>query len=171
MARKNRIGWKPSDTKESLARRAQQSTSPRQQRRFHALHLLRSGHSYAEVAEESGVSERTVKRWAADYQRHWLEPEREFERRLGRRSKLTSEQESMLKTKRQNGTLPTVPSAREWVHGEYGVKFSYSGMYRLFQRLGVTNSQLRPKQNMFNREVIPPSEWRIAERKGEIPVR
>jgi transposase len=110
--------------------------------RLHALWLLRQGCSLGEAAAMVGAGYRTVHRWVTWYRAGGLAEvlRRRHGGRGGRRARLTAAQEAALRQHAETGALRSIWDGVHWVAQEYQVSYTYWGMRRVFERLG-----LRPK--------------------------
>jgi transposase len=114
--------------------------------RLQALYLLRSGSSISAAGEAVGVDYRTVQRWVAWYREGGLNAvllRTPGYAAPGRPSRLTSEQRTVLLKKARSGQFRTVREAVDWVHREYGVTYTYTGMHALLNRNGGGNARSR----------------------------
>src|SRR4051794_12823476 len=112
--------------------------------RLHALWLLRQGRRLREVATLLGVQPRTVQNWVQWYRQGGLAELRRHcvggRRGAGARPKLTPTQQEALRAWTRQGRCFRVAEAQAWVQEQYGVRYSYWGLWRLLHRL-----KLRPK--------------------------
>lgn len=113
--------------------------------RLHALWLLRRGKQLWDVADLLGVSARAVQNWVEWYRDGGLAEVRRH--RLGgaapgagAQPKLCSAQQEALRGYARGGMCRRVADAQAWVRDQFGVTYSYWGMWRLLRRL-----KLRPK--------------------------
>lgn len=145
MGRPLRITWR--DSEEVLYTGYREAESVEARQRLQALWLVRRGEVIAEAARQVGVAERTVRRWLGWYRGGGVE---EVLRRLpghgGNRPSgwLTPEQRQALMDKASTGAFRTYDEARQWVEREYGVAYSYQGMYTVLGRLAVHPNVPRP---------------------------
>jgi transposase len=115
--------------------------------RLQALWLLRRGKRLEEVAALTGVGYRTLQRWLAWYRAGGLG---EVLRRVrghgspGRAPRLSPAQRAALVARAGAGRFRTYHEARAWVQREYGVHYTYQGMYAALARLGVRPKVPRP---------------------------
>ena len=115
--------------------------------RLQALWLLRQGRPLAEVGRVTGVGYRTLQRWLGWYRAGGLG---EVLRRVrghgspGRAGRLSAEQRAALVARAGEGRFRTYHEARAWVQREYGVHYTYKGMYAALARLGVRPKVPRP---------------------------
>ncbi len=122
---------------DDLFRRYEVERHPHRRQRLHALWLLHRGVPVEETAARVGVSARTLQRWAALYRTGGVG---EVLRRVpghqpaGRRPRLTPEQRTTLAVRAEAGDFPTVADAVAWVRREWGVEYTYKGMYALLRR-------------------------------------
>jgi transposase len=116
--------------------------------RLHALWLLRTGRTYGAVAELLGVSLRALQNWVAWYRKGGL-AELQRRRQGGARSsgscRLSSEQQEGLRQFTREGTCFRVADAQAFVQREYGVSYSYWGMWKLLHRLRLRPKRPRPQ--------------------------
>lgn len=141
--RKLQVDWQ--EDAALLHRLYRQEPEGEHRTRLHALWLLRQGVRLQETAGVLGVRPRTVQNWAAWYRRGGLAELRRHPRGggapgAGAHAKLTAEQQAALREYTRGGTCRRVQEAQEWVRLQYGVEYSYWGMWKLLHRL-----RLRPK--------------------------
>jgi transposase len=116
-------------------------------KRLQALWLVRSGVGVAEASRLAGVGRRSAERWLAWYRRGGLA---EALRRVpghgarGGPGRLTAEQRERLLGKAREGAFRTYDEARAWVAEEFGVRYSYQGIYSVLPRLEVHPKVPRP---------------------------
>ena len=123
--------------------------------RWHALWLVRQGHSARQAARLVGVHLRTLRRWLAWYRQGGIEGLRghRIGNWRGRMAYLTSEQEAELVAEAAKGTIPTVAVAMAWVKEHFGVSYTYWGMRSVFQRLKLKKKVPRPLAKRASLEV------------------
>ncbi len=124
-------------------------------KRLQALWLIRSGEGVAEAAKQAGVGQRTVERWLGWYRREGLD--RVLERvpghgGRGSESKLTRQQLQQLAEVAGVGTFRTYWEAADWVRSQYGVTYSYNGIWGLLSRLEIHPKVPRPVAEKADRE-------------------
>jgi len=110
--------------------------------RLQAFHLLRGGASIGEAGRAVGVDYRTVQRWVSWYRKGGLESvlmRTPGHAAPGRPSRLTEAQIADLVARSLSGQFRTVSEAVLWSEAEFGVKYTYTGMYALLGRRGGTN--------------------------------
>lgn len=133
--------------------------------RWHALWLLRQGHSAKETAGLVGVNVRTLCDWVRWYREGGIAAVRQHRHggRQGRKAFLTPEQCEQLKAQTAQGTFTTIGEAVAWVQKQFGVTYTYWGMRSLFQRLKITKKVPRPLAAKASPEV------QEAWKKGGLP--
>ena len=135
------IAW--SEGAEELYVRYRGEPDLERRKRLQALWRVRSGGSARQAAVEAGIGERTVTRWLGWYRQGGLA---EVLRRVpghgaqGAAGRLTPAQRQALLDRTGTGAFRTYDEARRWVAEQFGVAYSYQGMYSVLARLGV-----RPK--------------------------
>lgn len=145
MSRRVVIAWQESE-EELHARYAAEPDGARQ-RRVLALWLVQAGRSVAEAGRLAGVGRRSVERWLGWYREGGLAA---VSRRVpghgarGQPSRLTAEQQRALIARAGTGAFRTYDEARQWVAEEFGVAYSYQGMYGALARLEVHPKVPRP---------------------------
>ena len=145
MARRVGVEW--AEGAEELRRRFAAEADAARRTRLQALWLVREGRGVAEAARLAGVGERTVERWLGWYRAGGLA---EVLRRVpghgapGAPGRLTAEQRAALLARAAEGACRTDDEARRWVEAEYGVAYSYQGVYALMAGLGVRPKVPRP---------------------------
>ena len=146
MARKLVVDWQ--EEAETLRRLYQHERDGQQRTRLHALWLLRSGHALASVAQILGVSPRALQNWVTWYRRGGLAEVRR--RRLGGprttgRCRLSPEQQEALRQFTRTGTCFRVADAQAFLLREYGIYYSYWGLWELLHRLRLRPKRPRPQ--------------------------
>jgi transposase len=145
MSRRVVVGWSEG-AEELYARYAAEPDLARRQR-LQALWLVREGRQTAEASRIAGVGQRSVERWLGWYRRGGLA---EVLRRVpghgarGAPGRLTPEQRAQLLERVRDGAFRTYDEARRWVEQEFGVRYSYQGMYSALARLAVHPKVPRP---------------------------
>ncbi len=135
--RKLRIEWRED---ESFWRKCyQEENNPEAKRRLQALWLIRRGYKLAKVAWLIGVHIRTVSRWLSWYRRGGIEELLAHRRGnpRGRKPFLTQEQLLKLEEEANQSLYFTTRKAIAWVRENYGINYSYQGMYGLLKRRGL----------------------------------
>lgn len=116
-------------------------------KRLQALWLVRRGEGVDRAAEQAGVGKRTVDRWLAWYREGGLD--NVLDRvpghgAKGATGKLTPEQVGRLAERAGGGRFHTYGEVAEWVRSEYGVTYSYNGIWSLLARLEIHPKVPRP---------------------------
>ena len=137
----------------------------RRRTRLQALWLLRQGRSLEEGSQIVGVGYRTLQRWVAWYRSGGLTEV--LARTVGHgvrevRCYLTAEQEAQVKAEADRGAFRTVQEAAQWIQQQWGVHYTYQGIYGLSRRL-----QLRKKAPRPRRSKRASAEARAAWKKGD----
>ena len=145
MCRHVAVGW--AETAEELYGRYRDERDVSARKRLHALWLVRLGQGVAPAAEQAGVGPRTLERWLGWYREGGLD--RVLERvpghgAKGATGKLTAEQVGRLAERAGGGEFRTYGEAAEWVRSEYGVGYSYNGIWSLLARLEIRPKVPRP---------------------------
>jgi len=110
--------------------------------RLQALQMLRSGSSIGEAGRAAGVDYRTVQRWVSWYRQGGLQlvlTRTPGYAAPGRPSRLTEGQIAELVRRSLQGDFRTVSDAVNWSEEEFGVRYTYTGMYALLGRRGATH--------------------------------
>lgn len=146
------VDWRESAGE--LYERYRRAESGGARKRLQALWLVRRGDGVAEAAQQTGVGKRTVERWLAWYREDGLDA---VLRRVpghgegkGQRRRLTPEQQHALVAQVSTGAFRTYGEARAWVQQEYGVAYSYPGIYAALARLEVHPKVPRPRAAKAN---------------------
>ncbi len=145
MARRVCVAW--AETAEELRQRFAAEADAAKRMRLQALWLVREGRGVAEASRLAGVGARTVERWLGWYRQGGLA---EVLRRVpGHRAKgapgrLAAEQRAALLARSATGAFRTYGEAQAWVEREFGVAYSYQGMYAVLARLRVHPKVPRP---------------------------
>lgn len=145
MSRPVAVGW--SETAEELYGRYREERDVSARKRLHALWLVRLGRGVSCAAEQAGVGVRTVERWLAWYRKGGLDTVLERvpgHGAKGSAGKLTAEQVERLSEQAGGGRFRTYGEAAEWVRSEYGVSYSYNGIWSLLARLEIHPKVPRP---------------------------
>lgn len=145
MSRRVDVDW--GESAEELYRQyAAERDVPRRQR-LQALWLVRAGRGSAEASRIAGVGRRSLERWLGWYRRGGLA---EVLRRVpghaapGTPGRLTGEQQQALVARVSEGAFRTYDEARQWVAEQFGVTYSYQGMYSVLARLEIHPRVPRP---------------------------
>jgi transposase len=135
--RKLRIEWREDESFWRM--RYQEENRPEAKRRLQALWLVRRGYKLAKVAWLIGVHIRTVNRWLSWYKKGGLEELLAHRRGnlKGRKPFLTQEQFLKLEEEANQNPYFTTRMALAWVRENFGVNYSYQGMYSLLRRRGL----------------------------------
>ena len=144
--RKLRVDWQ--EDAATLRRRSRRERDGPRRTRLHALWLLRRGDSLTHVAQTLGVSARALQNWVGWYRHGGLaEVCRRTPggpRRTGR-WRLSPEQQAALRQFTRTGTCFRVADAQRFVLHEYGIPYSYWGMWDLLHRLRRRPKRPRPQ--------------------------
>ena len=145
MSRPVAVAWR--ETPEELERRYRAERDVERRKRLGALWRVRAGDRVAAAGRLVGVGERTVFRWRGWYRAAGLGgvlPRVPGHGARGQPHRLTPEQQAALLARCGQGAFRTYEEARRWVLAEYGVDYSYQGMYAALARLGVHPKVPRP---------------------------
>lgn len=147
MSRPLVVHWQ--DSAETLQERYLQEAHGPTRTRLHALWLVRTGRPLKEVAAVLGVTSRALQNWVQWYREGGL---LELQRHPlgGRRTptqacRLSPAQQEALRQWTREGRCFRVADAQEWVQQQYGVSYSYWGMWELLHRLGLRPKRPRPQ--------------------------
>ena len=146
MARTVDVEWQ--EDADTLRRLYQQEHDGPVRTRLHALWLLRQGYAQQALAPLLGVSVRALQNWVRWYRTGGLAALRQ--RRQGGahgadRCRLSPTQQEGLRQWTRQGTCFRVAEAQAWVQREYGVRYSYWGMWELLHRLRLRPKRPRPQ--------------------------
>lgn len=139
------VEW--AETAEELYGLYRQERDVAVRKRLHALWLVRRGDGVAAAAQQAGIGLRTLERWLGWYRLNGLQSV------LGRvpghggkgaPGKLTTEQRAQLAERAGRGEFHTYGEASEWVRSQYGVGYSYNGIWSLLSRLEIRPKVPRP---------------------------
>lgn len=145
MSRHVAVAW--TESAEELYALYRAEPDPGRRKRLQALWLVRTGVGVAEASRLAGVGQRSAERWLGWYRQGGLA---EALRRVpghgarGGPGRLTAEQQERLLGKTREGSFRTYDEARRWVAEEFGVTYSYQGMYSVLARLAVHPKVPRP---------------------------
>jgi transposase len=152
------IEWK--ETGQALYDRYRTEQDVAARKRLGALWLVRSGASASRAAHLMGVGRRTLTRWLGWYRAGGLD---EVVARVpghgatGAAGRLSDEQLAALYVRSSQGMFRTYQEARAWVRAEWGIEYSYQGMYAVLARLGVQPKVPRPTAAKADQEAQ--AEW------------
>ncbi|MCS7287108.1 MAG: helix-turn-helix domain-containing protein [Anaerolineae bacterium] len=136
--RKLRIKWEEeSDFLRNLYREEQDEEI---RRRLQALWLLRQGYKLAQVAWLIGVHIRTLNRWLSWYRKGGIKELKARHRGnpRGKKPFLTEEQLLELEKNIRSGSFANLQETIAWVRENFGVNYSYWGLYSLLRRMGLS---------------------------------
>lgn len=145
MARRLIIDWQ--DDPEALFRLYRAEADAELRTRWHALWLVRQGHSPKDAAQLVGVQLRTLRTWLAWYRAGGTTTMRQHRHggRQGQPPFLTAEQRAHLKAHTATGAIKTIAQAVAWVQSQFGISYTYWGMRSLFERLQIGKKVPRPQ--------------------------
>lgn len=140
------IEWQ--ESAEELYARYRTETELERRKRLHALWLVRQGESETEAAHQAGIGRRTLARWLAWYRAGGL-PE-VLQRVPGHASTgaecwLSRAQMAELYQRCSNGQFKSTPEVQAWVEEQWGVRYTYHGMYSVLERLSIHPKVPRPQ--------------------------
>lgn len=144
MSKVIKLEW--AESAEELQQRYRAERGLVQGRRLHALWLVRRGSGIEDAGRASGVDGRTVYRWLARYRAGGLElvirrpPPRDVTTSRGR---LSDAQQRALLERCTTGGFRSYDDVCAWVRTEFGVEYTYQGMYAVLRRHGVRLSAIR----------------------------
>ena len=139
------IAW--IESADQLYQRYRTAADVAQRKRLQALWLVRRGQRAREAAQQVGVGERTVVRWLGWYRQGGLDAVLQRvpgHGAQGTPGRLTTEQQRALLQRASTGAFRTYADAQQWVQQQYGVAYSYPGIYAVLARLGVHPKVPRP---------------------------
>ncbi len=145
MSKPVRVIW--TETVEELYDRYTGARDVRRRQRLQALWLVRRGQPIREAAHLAGVGQRSLERWLGWYRQGGLGA---VLARVpghgapGQPSRLTASQQQALVAETATGAFRTYHEARDWVEAQFGVSYTYQGMYTLLARLGIPPKVPRP---------------------------
>ena len=145
MARRVAVEW--AETAEELRGRFAAEREPARRARLQALWLVRDGRGVAEAGRLAGVGARSVERWLGWDRAGGLA---EVLRRVlghgarGAAGRPAAEQRAAPVARSAEGAFRTYDEARRWVEAEFGVAYSYQGIYALLAGHGVRPKVPRP---------------------------
>ncbi len=145
MARRLIIEWQ--DDADTLFRLYRTEADPELRIRWHALWLVRQGHSPQDAAQLVGVHVRTVRTWLSWYRAGGTTTMRQHRHggRQGQPSFLSAAQCAQLQAHAATGAIKTIRQALVWVKTQFGVTYTYWGMRSLFDRLQLRKKVPRPQ--------------------------
>jgi len=154
MGRSVTVAW--GETADELYGRYRRERDLPARKRLQALWLVRRGDGVVSAAQQAGVGVRTLERWLGWYREGGLDsvlgrvPGHGAKGALG---KLTAEQVGRLAQHAGSGEFYTYGEAVEWVRSEYGVGYSYNGIWSLLSRLEIHPKVPRPTAEHADAEV------------------
>ncbi len=147
MARPLVIKWETEDTEQKLYKLFKSAKSVEKRKRLQAFWMLRQGKTLNNVSEVTGVGYRTLQRWIAWYRKGGLDSVitrvRGYNSK-GSPCKLSKEQQSALVAESKKGAFNTANDIRRWVKREFGVEYTYRGIYPLLRRLNIKSKSKNP---------------------------
>lgn len=159
------VPW--TETADELYARFTQAPDVRRRQRLQALWLVRTGQPITAAARLAGVGQRSLERWLGWYRQDGLAAVLDRVPGHGARgqpNRLTPNQQQVLVAQAATGAFRTYHEARDWVTQEFGVTYSYKGIYTLLDRLDVHPKVPRPQaakadpvaQEAWKRGGLPP---------------
>lgn len=158
------VPW--AETADELYARYTRERDVRGRQRLQALWLVRRGQAIGEAAHLAGVGQRSLERWLGWYRQDGLGA---VLQRVpghgapGQPSRLTATQQQALVAQTATGAFRTYHEARAWAEEQFGVAYTYKGMYTLLARLGVHPKVPRPLAT--NADPVVQEGWK----KGGLP--
>ena len=145
------LGMRPLGTNEQLA-----------VRREHGLCLLRQGKSAREIAEQIGVTERSVRRWQQEAKTPNRKP---HQRRPGRPCRLAASQIRQLARNLRRGAYAhgyaddywTLDRVARLIWDLFGIRYHPSGVWHVLQRLGWSSQ--KPQRRAIQRDDEAIAHW------------
>lgn len=140
------VAW--TESADELYARFAAEQAVRRRQRLQALWLVRTGRPPAEAARLAGVGQRSLERWLRWYRDGGLNAvlgRTPGHGARGRPGWLTPAQQQALLAQAAAGAFRTYGEAQAWVAQEFGVPYSYQGMYAALARLGVHPKVPRPQ--------------------------
>lgn len=141
---------------------ASQQKSIQMKMRLLALAHFKDGHSRTQIAKFLKVSRTSVNNWVATYLKNGVEGLVE-KLHTGHPPRLTEEQLSLLKLyitsnaiKPEGGRLQGTDII-EFIHEEFGLSYSLSGIYKILRKLNlvwITTRSKHPKQSVEAQEAF-----------------
>jgi transposase len=131
------VDW--TESSDVLAAMYEKERNGHRRARLQALMMLRNGSSIGDAGRAVGVDYRTVQRWVSWYRRGGLDDvltRTPGYAAPGRPSRLTERQIADLIGRSEKGQFRTVSDAVLWSAQQYGVTYTYTGMYALLGRRG-----------------------------------
>ena len=140
------IQWRDEDTVEALLARYRAEKVLELRTRWHALWLLRTGKSRAEVAGVLAIDPRTLRDWVCWYRQGGCATVAQHREggRGGRVSRLSSEQLGLIREQAARGVWGNTRDVGEWVKQEFGITYTYWGIRSVLDRLHIHPREPRP---------------------------
>lgn len=139
------INW--AESSQELEQRFKQEKQPERRKRLQALWFVSQGKEVQEASRAVGTARSSLTRWLNWYRNEGLQAvltRIPAHKALGRKVRLSSEQQAQLLEQCQQGRFRTYEEARSWVAKEFGVEYKYTGMYERLTRLAVHPKVPRP---------------------------
>jgi transposase len=145
------------DYKEAVRRYKNMKVNGHERQRCHALILVHSGYSYREVGQILLVDEETISRWVKQYEEGGLDGlkndpnwggehgQRELRAEELEKLKCILREEAMGGTKVGSGW--TNKAVRQLIGGRFGIKYSKSGVRKIFTQIGWSYQRGRKLYN------------------------
>lgn len=165
MSKPVRVSW--TESADELYARFARERDGRRRQRLQALWLVCRGEPMAEAARLAGVGQRSLERWLGWYRQGGLATVLERVPGHGARgqaSRLTVDQQQALVAQTTGGAFRTYHEARLWVEQQFGVAYTYNGMFTLLARLDIHPKVPRPQaekadpaaQTAWKKGALPP---------------
>jgi transposase len=140
------ITWRAEDTESELAYRYRTEQAPELRIRWHALWLLRQGHTRPTVTRILGINPRTLYDWIAWYQAGGCRAIARHRQgwHTGHGCRLTDEQLAELAAWAAAGQFYTYEDAQHWIAETWQVPYAYDGVRSLLNRIGLYPRVPRP---------------------------
>jgi transposase len=140
-----KIEWCEADDDYGLEYRYKHERDGRVRVRWQALWLLRRGKSRTEVCDATGVNERTLRDWIHWYREGGCEAVGSHRAcGKGNACRLSAEQREEIIAKAGAGVFRKVADVREWVKDNWGIEYTYYGMWAVLDRLHIHPKVPRP---------------------------
>lgn len=135
MSRPLKVSWQ--DRPEELEQAYKREHDGKVKIRLYALWQICTGNSVKGVSRAIGYSYNAVVKWLGRYREGGISGVIDRKGR-GRKCQITREEIGGIRNMALSGELATLVKTRDIVESRYGVHYSLSGLWRLFQREGLS---------------------------------
>ena len=142
MSRPLEVCWQ--DSAEELEQAYKREHDGKVKIRLYALWQICIGNSVKSVSRAIGYSYNAVLKWLGRYREAGISGVNDRKGR-GRKCQISGEEIVEIRNMALSGELATLVKARDTIESKYGVRYSLSGLWRLFDREGLSCKTPRRK--------------------------